>query len=208
MGVLGFTFCYVSSVPVLVDHASRFVPDILSNRKSVMSRLALFTAVLVWLFVKFALQVEFLTANGLGLLYTGLIVASLLVAEYSALCMILARRNFSKIYQGYVNLSLQRTRGDRASNFVQSYRHLREHGNAFYIVLCEILLGVGLYSICNLVPTGNVEIPAGNLLLLAVLLGLWVLPGVLVWNLATKLEIEFASRGFCGSDLKRHNSAQ
>ena len=57
--------------------------------------------------------------------------------------------------------------------YVESYRHLREHGNAFFIALLELLLGVALFY--SPVPWG-------------VILMLWIFPTAGVWLFGTLLD--------------------
>ncbi|TQP93542.1 hypothetical protein FLL78_19925 [Vibrio cholerae] len=59
--------------------------------------------------------------------------------------------------------------------FVESYRHLREHGNAFLILVCESALGMALFfctSIHELILTTF----------------FWLIPTVPIWFVATYLE--------------------
>jgi hypothetical protein len=57
--------------------------------------------------------------------------------------------------------------------YVESYRHLREHGNAFFIVFLELLLGTALFYS----PFPWVA-----------LLALWIFPAAGVWLFGTLLE--------------------
>lgn len=61
------------------------------------------------------------------------------------------------------------------SDYVESYRHLREHSNAFFITLLTITL---TFTICNqsLLPTELV-------------LFIWILPSSAIWFVATLLEL-------------------
>lgn len=59
--------------------------------------------------------------------------------------------------------------------YTESYRHLREHGNAFFILFTEILLGLALYPVHK---------PYDVLAVLAV----WIVPPVLIWFFANYLE--------------------
>jgi len=59
--------------------------------------------------------------------------------------------------------------------YITSYRHLREHGNAFMIVLLEVILAYALYTS----PSETLTV---------VILGLWIAPAAMVWFLATGLE--------------------
>ena len=82
----------------------------------------------------------------------------------------------SEIHKFYQNLVQQRrVTKDRGIDYVDSYRHLREHGNAVSIVLLEVALGFILASM-----TTNTE--------LLVALIVWLLPAAYTWTLGTLLE--------------------
>ena len=74
---------------------------------------------------------------------------------------------------------------------VGSYRDLREHGNAFAIILLEMLFGAILSGLVHGMAT--VVYPDYLLPAVLVVLGLWIGPAALVWAIATRLEIDFAN---------------
>lgn len=71
-------------------------------------------------------------------------------------------------------------KGDDAKveEYVQSYRHLREHGNAFLIILMEVTLAAAMYA-------------AESTILLFNLVVIWILPATFSWFLGTWLEFGF-----------------
>ena len=71
-----------------------------------------------------------------------------------------------------------------------SYRHLREHGNSFFIVLLEIVLGVTLFGIGRYL-VGDSSASKRMLSYIVVLL-VWIIPAVFVWLIATVFERRFA----------------
>ncbi len=60
--------------------------------------------------------------------------------------------------------------------FIESYKHLREHGNAFFILLMELVLALVLFSV-----------EKTHIALLMALL--WIAPACFVWFLGTYLEL-------------------
>ena len=77
-------------------------------------------------------------------------------------------------YEYYDSLVKKRARADEAGKeYIESYRHLREHGNAFFIVLLEFLLGATLFY--SPVPW-------------SVLLMIWIFPAIGVWVFGTLME--------------------
>jgi hypothetical protein len=81
----------------------------------------------------------------------------------------------------------------RRSDLVESYRHMREHGNSVSIVLCELLLAFVLWV---LRPTDNGDTIA--LSRVGGIIGIWLLPSSLVWLIGSTLE-----RHVSGSQSKR-----
>jgi hypothetical protein len=91
-------------------------------------------------------------------------------------------RNTQGTQQFYEQLSVQR---EKRPDFVESYRHMREHGNAVSIVVFELLLAFILWS---LRPVGSV---GGNAVLVAragLILAVWITPAALVWLVGSSLE--------------------
>ena len=87
--------------------------------------------------------------------------------------------NKSYIFNYYKSLAVERAkRQDGTSKydeFIESYKHLREHGNAFFILLMELALALVLFSVEKI-----------HIALLMVLL--WIVPACFVWFLGTYLE--------------------
>lgn len=82
------------------------------------------------------------------------------------------------IYTFYEKLARRRATDnsrDETSEYVESYRHLREHGNAFAIILVEGSLTLTLLS------TRDVYSFIGALVA-------WILPCACIWPLGTWLE--------------------
>jgi hypothetical protein len=87
-----------------------------------------------------------------------------------------AANGFDQIFDYYEKLCVARSSESRhVREYVESYRHMREHGNAFFIVFLE--LGLAMAAIA--VP---------SLAMLSALIVVWVLPACVVWILGTVLE--------------------
>jgi hypothetical protein len=95
--------------------------------------------------------------------------------------------------------SLTASRDKAKGGITDSYRHLREHGNSFFIVLLEILLGFVLISVGTFGPTAsvNLRIIEDTLLLYISIIMIWIVPAALVWLVGTLLE-----RRFSGADAE------
>jgi hypothetical protein len=96
----------------------------------------------------------------------------------------------STLYQFYKDLAGRRgTDQAKRGGIVDSYRHLREHGNALSIVLLEIVLGATLIQVSSAVDGGT---DGTKLSLLAAVLAVWIAPGALVWLIGTLIELRFS----------------
>lgn len=88
----------------------------------------------------------------------------------------LMRRDIFKFYK---LLAYKRARQVGAlQSYIESYRHLREHGNAFFIVFFELILGF-IYSTVSSVTTAFVYTL------------LWIIPACVVWFIGSYLEMKF-----------------
>lgn len=79
----------------------------------------------------------------------------------------------------------QRHRGD----LVESYKHLREHGNSFAIVVLEIILAMLIY-LAAIFPKN--PIPGSAMSNIILILLVWVTPAAFVWLIGTRLERAFS----------------
>jgi hypothetical protein len=104
-------------------------------------------------------------------------------------------KHAGRLYSFYKDLAERRgTSKAKSGEIVDSYRHLREHGNALSIVVLEIVLGAALIRAGSAVD-GAWE--GTKLSLLAVLLAVWVLPGALVWLVGSIIELRFSEDRDC-----------
>jgi hypothetical protein len=198
----GLAYCYLASAPILLFHAARFG----MQRKGVPWRTILFAllstaAMLIWLYKVPNLQAaseRFVLAAGVTLVFVIFILLSQLWAIY------LGTTRAREMWAFYVRLDKNR-RIKANKELVDSYRHLREHGNAFSVVMLEMLLGAALYfatrisifpaailpdcaianSQCN--ATDSIAVIQSFVLLL-----LWILPAASVWGIGCYLEAQFA----------------
>jgi hypothetical protein len=72
--------------------------------------------------------------------------------------------------------------------FMDTYRHVREHGNSAFIFLLEIVLA----ALCYCVLTGPGQEPNRKLAEIGILFGIWALPSAFVHLLAQHLERRFS----------------
>lgn len=174
----GLAICYVSSSPILILHATRlwFLPNRYKekvNNKGTTIPLAM----------------------GICFFILGILLASVIYYFYhispitGTICLIILcpfslflffwlsehNRDIQRKMK-YRYFSLVKAREENPINeYSESYKHLREHGNAFFIVLFEILLGLALFQ---------VKKPYEVIAVLAV----WIIPPTLIWFFGNYLE--------------------
>lgn len=180
LGVYGLAFCYIASSPVLVAHAIRRQYNSLPQIKGKISSE---TLLLVAFLFTLGFQLLFLFTKADWPAYIALTTvcffifsqAAFLFREFRAGC---APWNF------YVRLENAR---QRSSIDLDSYRHLRENGNAFLIVVFEIILFAAASAICHLTTGPTKDFTTSHWLVL-VLLVAWILPGAMVYFLGQRIE--------------------
>ncbi len=134
----GLTYCYISSAPILVWHASRFSFSFGSTKNILnpvwyMLALTLLSGYLVLSFV--APSIVFSQKVSLILLF--LIV---IVPQWGLIFLTVIKADDN--YKFYKKLSAKRE-SDK-TDIRESYKHLREHGNSFGILFLEIIMGIAL----------------------------------------------------------------
>jgi hypothetical protein len=176
----GFAYCYVASAPVLTFHALRAQArwEALKSQRitaviaapllcggSVYAATPVLPPAASWLFG---------IVSGIQLLLVALSVAN----------------NFKSMEKFYRTLAERRATATAkkeeitaGSEYITSYRHLREHGNAFLILLMEVVLAYSLYSL------GCSHVAAAPFLL-----GAWLVPAAFAWFIGCVLEGRLVAR--------------
>jgi hypothetical protein len=176
----GFVFAYVASAPILVFHVSR--------------PFHLRAGIRWWVRI---LWLSFLT----GLVFTGYIlfsrngiqpalslVAACSVALWISTMILASLAIFRRksLFDFYMKLCAKRS-NDKIG-MVESYRTMREHGNAFCIIYWEIFLASIIIVTLKLKPVSGHD----NIVLMALVLALlWIWPASLIWYVAGRLETDF-----------------
>lgn len=178
---LGLTYCYLASSPVLVLHATR--GSLLSARTTINWKLVSVFGALFLLITGAQAYALFRDLRikgdpwGMKDFYFGagflVLICFLFVFQILLLWLSLSGRE-TKAFEYYDIVVRKRAQKTAVSQeYVESYRHLREHGNAFFIALLELLLGAALFY---------------SPVSWAVILMLWIAPAAGVWFLGTFLE--------------------
>lgn len=205
LGMAGFAYCYVASSLVLVVHSARWLttkksatksanPYIPTTKRQVLETLLI---AVVGCLVIFKVSLTLATSSPFPNTEVFDVVALFIGMVGMAWQWTIAFRSHRQpleMYEFYSNLATMRSKSSaRNAEFVESYRHLREHGNAFFIVLSEIFFFFYLLGALKLAfqPRVNIE-PSFQMVIGTIFLMLWVLPGVGAWFLGTKLEQRLA----------------
>jgi hypothetical protein len=199
LAVYGLVYCYLASAPILVFHASRFLwsqgsfsfgnannqpaTGAKQTKTSRSSKIICMVLLLSVIGVSGCLIVQ----SSVWIAFFGLFAIFCLQGWAVVRTFI----NKTSLYNFYTKLATARRNGAEGG-IIDSYRHLREHGNSFLIVLLEAILGVVLFGVRSLVsPTGSDCMASGFSTL--VVLVVWVLPAAAVWAIETVLEGSFAT---------------
>jgi hypothetical protein len=179
VAALGFAFCYIASAPVLTLHAAR------AHLRHAAIKAAPF---------KFALVLatsSVLAIIGIGriLPFNVAVIAGLIVGLQVGLILLVVITRFAVVEKFYRQLAAARANAAREKSqpqtpgleYITSYRHLREHGNAFMIVLLE---GVLAYILVN----------SATQRCAVFVLALWLLPAATAWLFGTVLESRLVSK--------------
>ena len=173
----GLCFCYIASGPVLILHAGRFYPRLIN--KDVPKIKNLNSGILFGGPIVFMLAYMWISYPSFSILsFFELSLASLMIwGQYFVVAHIFLYKDY--FYDFYQKLSVARAKNEN-QELVNSYRKLKDHGNAFMILFCEIALGV-LLDWTN----GFEEMYIFSNLMLLIL---WIVPSAAIWIGATNIE--------------------
>lgn len=181
---LGFTWCFVASAPIYALHATRslFVPQ---SKESTRNN---------WIGLGVLFGLGGLLAYFFGWKLDSGWFESITMAGFIAawLCQILAvfyalfQRDH--IYSWHKALSLRRS--GPTNDFVESYRTLREFGNAYQIIVLEIALGLIVAGLFR-APATSAWFKTDPFSALGITLAAWISPGYFAYGIAHRLEADF-----------------
>jgi len=175
----GTAYCYVASVPMLTLHSTRTI-----LRRTNGWIIACFAFIVISLTVAGACDlflINLLVSHPWVLRSTG-VVALVMIAGSQFVLLWNVLRNPDGTHHFYDQLSRRRT---KLPDFVESYRHMREHGNAVSIVVFELLLAFILWSLRPTGSDGGAAILVGRV---GLILAVWLTPSALVWLIGSSLE--------------------
>ena len=194
LGTAGLAYCYIASAPILLMHGFRF-------RFSAEERwwswwlLRVTPIVAVALLIVFfwccgAIEPSSFRSRRLGLLLYvpyGLSVLFQLVGLLSG--------RLDTVRGLYVDLARHRASHEQwVGGYTESYRHLREHGNAFLIILMEVVLAAALYAADTTIRFFTIAV-------------IWIVPATFSWFLGTWLEFGIVAGKTSPRSVEKTSSA-
>lgn len=178
----GLVYCYIASAPILVFHATRFLLDYRVKKDALLGWSCRYLLIPI-----LVLPITWFIWHRLLWNVVGFVFVFILDLQYFLGARALLNRK--RLYDFYDRLAKRRSEVN-GGDILDSYRHLREHGNSFFIVLLEILLGLVLYG-AGLYQADR-HIPSEKVFFLYLMIFLlWIGPSVGVWFIATSFEREF-----------------
>lgn len=192
LGAIGLAFCYIASAPILTLHALRGVFTAKWNDPTIKNTyikvgyaeiLTLLVVVGLSLMAVHFFITSFPNKNNpsLAILSLSGVAAIFGLQAFLFIVSLLSEKNY--IFEYYKSLATSRAKKkdetNKHSEYIESYKHLREHGNAFFILLMEIIFTLAIYAIEN---------PAHAIIILL----LWISPACFVWFLGTYLELSIS----------------
>lgn len=183
----GLAYCYIASAPILVFHAGRFLIDIKKNSRASPKRMLMmfFPPAIATIFF-FLTQ----TSTGPTLYFFSCVFAlAALVVWPQYLTIIFTLLRTKELVNFYEKLAHKREYSK--GGIVDSYKHLREHGNSFFIVTLEIVLAIILYTAGNFATAGGAAVSSEKysyVLPYIWIILIWIVPAAFVWLVGTLFE--------------------
>jgi hypothetical protein len=182
LGAAGLAFCYLASAPILLLHATRGRHAKVGHTVGrVDKKSKIYSIIIIAFAVAVGVWIACDRTSAMGIpAWLSFVPFTAVVATQVARIW---RSPISAIVGFYQRLAVERAHdpkedlGRKRKEYIQSYRDMREHGNALLILVMEGVLTTALLQ-------------AANLGILLAMLVLWVMPAAFVWFVATALEAD------------------
>lgn len=193
LAAYGLAYCYIASAPILIMHAARMY---LWSKKTTWIR------TISLIILSFAVGAIYYftipSQNGFEPYHKILaLVVFLLAILFQTSLLINIFHNSAELPIEYYRALIDSREQKKTRPFVESYRHLREHGNSFLVVFFEFILGFvisGFTSAEKVVDTSLLSENAIRNLFLIIFL--WILPASWIWFFGNKLEHSLVQNKF------------
>lgn len=183
LAVYGLAYCYIASAPILIMHAGRGLlfksPTNPNPNNGLFARL----------FWRFAPP---LLLTGIYLIYakadnilgaSAIFVFSFLVVLQIQILVSIFKTSWQETI-AYYSVVVKKREALKGSSYIESYKHIREHGNSFLIVAFEFFLAFPIFVFVSQSSVSS-EDSIKHLLIIVLL---WVLPAATIWAFGNKLE--------------------
>lgn len=168
--IIGTAFCYFASIPILVFHTLRSYISF-NLEKNIDYKWRKVTVLIISI-----IGLWFLWSNESSLKFFLTLPTLIFIVFQGVLYFDLYSDKGNALIKFYKKLAQDRAKKSGCRNeYIESYRHLREHGNAFLILFCELILGFALFE------TSSVSE-------LITILFVWMIPALPVWFIGSYLE--------------------
>jgi hypothetical protein len=176
VALAGLAYCYIASAPVLTVHAIRGDWASRSYDKHVWISVGVGYGLLAIAIAWLAVEGWASNQSKEDVVHLGSALVALIFLGQALLIGRALVNKFERVIDFYHLLSSKRTEERKQGrDFLESYKHLREHGNAMLIVLSEIALGLVLSS-------------ARTMTQFVCFVVLWILPASSSWFIGSALE--------------------
>lgn len=182
LGIYGLAYCYISSAPILIMHAARgllFESKINKNPSEGIWYRIFFVLVPSIIFsVAYFYLIKDSAFNSMAIFMFSMLTLFQAVSVY-----LIFVKSWKKTIEYYLEIIKKRNE-HKDSGYIESYKHIREHGNSFLIVSFQIYLAFPIFAF---VSQSDIQTDQSIMNLLVIII-LWVLPAALIWFFGNKLE--------------------
>jgi len=177
LGIYGLAFCYIASAPILIMHSARglLFPDAASPPRSKWRMLGV-------LLISALIAACFWFFMGASAAAASFLLSSISILQ-ALLLFEIFKSNWDETIAYNLNIIKKRKMGEN-SEYVESYKHLREHGNSFLIVVFQLILAIPIFIFVSS-PGISSERAIANLLIIILT---WIIPASIIWFFGNKLE--------------------
>ena len=200
LAALGFAFCYIASSPILIFHACRAhlclstfckqqrQPTCITFAIAILATISIVALVVIIICIAYFLSVAWIPMTVIVILQIVLLGLAFInqfktiETFYTDLAEARANNAKSEVTKKAKKIkTIKTTEVTETTEYVTSYRHLREHGNAFAIIILEVVLAYTLVKLSSIINPW-------------VIIVIWIFPGAFAWIIGTVLELKLVDR--------------
>lgn len=183
LAVYGLAYCYIASAPILIMHAGRGLlfksqTNLNPNRGRMSRVLWVLAPSFLASAIYFVINTPHKTIESLAVFMFVMLIMLQVQIVWS-----IFRTSWQETINYYLAIVEKRSE-HKDSGYVESYKHIREHGNSFLIVAFQFFLAFPIFMFVSQ-PTIASEDAIRHLLIIVLA---WVLPAATIWFFGNKLE--------------------